>query len=203
MEALATWFQESLLPYGAWGILVLAALDSSFVPMPAFIDLAVMGAAALSPQNALGYGIAAVIGSTAGVLVVYGLARSGRYAAGGESKRLAWAERFLQERGTVALMAAALMPAPFPFKFIVLAAGYLRQPLAGVLAGVGIGRAVRFGAEAWLAARYGDEIIAAVQANGPLVGLLIAALVVGTGIAFYRWQAALQRAARESPPAER
>jgi membrane protein YqaA with SNARE-associated domain len=192
MEAVATWFQQSLLPYGAWGILVLAALDSSFIPMPAFIDLAVMGAAALSPQNALGFGIAAIIGSTTGVLVVYGLARSGRYATGGESRKLLWAERFLEKRGAPALMAAALMPAPFPFKVVVLASGYLRQPLPSVVAGVGAGRVVRFGAEAYLAARYGDEMIAAVQANGPMVGLVTAVLVAAAGFAFYRWQASLE-----------
>ncbi len=190
MESLVIWFQESFLPYGAWGILVLAALDSSFIPMPAFIDLAVMGAAAMSPQNAFGYGVAAVIGSTAGVLVVYGLARSGRYAAGGEGKRIVWAEGFLRSRGTLALMAAALMPAPFPFKVVVLASGYLRQPLPSVIVGVGAGRLVRFGAEAFLAARYGDQIAATVQANAPLVGLIAAAVIIGAGLAFYRWQAA-------------
>ena len=191
MESLATWFQESLLPYGAWGILVLSMMDSSFVPMPAFIDLALMGAAALSPQNAVGYAIAAVIGSTAGVLVVYGLARSGRYAAGGESKRIAWAEDFLQKRGTVALMASALMPAPFPFKVVVLASGYLRQPLPSMIIGVGGGRIIRFGAEAYLAARYGEQIAAAVQANGPLVGLVLALVIVAVGFGFYRWQASI------------
>ncbi|MGD8328166.1 MAG: hypothetical protein PVJ49_01940 [Acidobacteriota bacterium] len=192
METLATWFQQSLLPYGAWGILLLSVLDSSFVPMPAFIDLAVMGAAALSPQNAVGYGIAAIIGSTCGVLMVYGLARSGRYAAGGSSKKLAWAERFLQQRGAMALMAAALMPAPFPFKVVVLTSGYLRQPLGSVIVGVSTGRLIRFGAEAWLAARYGEQIIAAVQKNAPMVGLIVAGVIVVAGFAFYRWQASLQ-----------
>lgn len=192
METLATWFQDSLLPYGAWGILLLSALDSSFVPMPAFIDLAVMGAAALSPQNAVGYGIAAILGSTAGVLAIYGLARSGRYAAGSESKRLAWAEQFLEKRGAVALMAAALMPAPFPFKVVVLTSGYLRQPLGSMIAGVGTGRLIRFGAEAWLAARYGDQIIAAVQENAAMVGLITALVIVVVGVLFWRWQASLQ-----------
>ena len=101
MESAALWFQEVLLPYGVLGILLLSAMDSSFVPMPAFIDLAVMGAAALSPQNAVGYAAAAVVGSTAGVMIVYGLARGGRRAAGdvvqkrAERGRLWRRERFL------------------------------------------------------------------------------------------------------------
>jgi len=196
MENLATWFQQSLAPYGAWGILVLSALDSSFIPMPAFIDLAIMGAAALSPQNALGYAVAAIAGSTSGVMVVYGLARSGRYATGdGTSPKLAWAEQFLEKRGTLALLAAALMPAPFPFKVVVLTSGYLRQPVSSMIVGVGAGRLIRFGAEAFLAARYGDQIIAAVEDNGRMVGLVTALVIVVMGVAFYKWQAGLQKAA--------
>ena len=191
MESLATWFQEVLLPYGVWGILLLSALDSSFIQMPAFIDIAVMGAAALSPQNAVGFGIAAVIGSVAGVMIVYGLARSGRHAGGGDGKRMKWAEDFLKRRGTLALLAAALMPAPFPFKVVVLAAGYLRQPIPSVLVGVGTGRVIRFGMEAFLAARYGEQIVSTVQANAPLVGLAAAVAIILAGFAFYRWQASL------------
>ena len=177
MESTAAWFQEVLLPYGTWGILLLSAIDSSFVPMPAIIDLAVMGAAALAPQNAASYGTAAVIGSTAGVVIVYGLARSGRRATKGHGKRIAWAENFLKQHGTLALLGSALMPAPFPFKMVVLAAGYLRQPLPSVIVGVGTGRVIRFGLEAFLAARYGEQIIATVQANGALASLTTALLV--------------------------
>jgi len=186
MESLAIWFQESLLPYGAWGILLLAAMDSSFVPMPWFIDIAVMGAAALAPENAFFYGAGAVIGSTGGVLVVYGLARSGRQLARGNGHRTAWAEGFLERRGALALLVAALMPAPFPFKVVVIASGYLRQPLGGVIAGISSGRVIRFGVEAFLAARYGDEIIAAVQSNGPLVALVVAVVIAAAAITFYR-----------------
>jgi membrane protein YqaA with SNARE-associated domain len=197
MEALALWFQESLLPYGAWGLLLLAALDSSFLPMPAFIDLAVMGAAALAPENAVGFALGAIAGSTVGVLAVYGLARSGRYVARGDGGRLAWAEQFLAHRGAVALLVAALMPAPFPFKVVVLASGYLRQPLVSVVLGVGAGRLLRVGAEAFLAARYGDEIIAAVQTNAPMAGLITALIIGIAGFAFYRWQQSVTTARHE------
>jgi membrane protein YqaA with SNARE-associated domain len=192
MESLATWFQETMLPYGAWGILALSMMDSSFVPMPAFIDIAVMGAAALAPQNAVFYWLGASVGSTVGVMAVYGLARSGRYATGGEVKRAKWAEDFLEKRGTVALLVAALMPAPFPFKVVVLASGYLRQPVGSMIIGVGSGRLIRFGIEAYLAARYGDQIIASVQDNGAMVALGMAVFIAIAGFGFYRWQASLQ-----------
>ena len=192
MESSAAWFQEVLLPYGMWGILLLSAMDSSFIPMPAFIDLAVMGAAALSPQNAASYGAAAVIGSTVGVMIVYGLARSGRRATKSQGKRITWAENFLKKHGALALLGSALMPAPFPFKMVVLAAGYLRQPLPSVIVGVGTGRVIRFGLEAFLAARYGEQIIRTVQANAALASLTMALLIILGGFAFYFWQASLE-----------
>ena len=75
---------------------------------------------------------------------------------------------------------------------VVLAAGYLRQPLPSVIVGVGTGRVIRFGLEAFLAARYGEQIIATVQANGALASLTTALLVTVGGFAFYRWQASLR-----------
>ena len=84
------------------------------------------------------------------------------------------------------------MPAPFPFKIVVLAAGYLRQPLPSVILGVGTGRVVRFGLEAFLAARYGEQIVTIVQANGALASLAMALLIIAGGFAFYRWRATLE-----------
>ena len=40
--------------------------------------------------------------------------------------------------------------------------------------------------------RYGEQIVATVQANGALAGLIMALVIVGGGVAFYRWQASLQ-----------
>ena len=70
--------------------------------------------------------------------------------------------------------------------------GYLRQPLPSVIVGVGTGRVIRFGLEAFLAARYGEQIIATVQANGTLASLTMALLIIVGGFAFYRWQSSLE-----------
>jgi membrane protein YqaA with SNARE-associated domain len=198
VESLATWFQQTLLPYGDWGILVLSALDGSFVPMPQVIDMAVMLACALEPLKAWRYAIAAVVGSTAGVMAVYGIARGGRVASKASGKRMAWAEDFLRRRGTLALFIAALMPPPFPFKVVILTAGFLKVPVRSMIFGIGLGRTVRFGAEATLAALYGQTIIAIVQERAGLASLVLAAVVLGMAIAYYAWQ---KKAFAEAPPA--
>ena len=188
MESLATWFQQTFLPYGDWGIFVLTALDGSFVPMPQVIDMAIMLACAVEPLKAWRYAIAAVVGSTAGVMAVYGVARGGRLATKRGGKRMAWAEDFLRRRGTLALFISALMPPPFPFKVVILAAGFLKVPARSMLIGVGLGRAVRFGAEATLAAIYGQTIFALVQERAGLVSLVLASIVLIMAIAYYAWQ---------------
>lgn len=198
MESLATWFQQTLLPYGDWGILVLSALDGSFVPMPQVIDMAVMLACALEPLKAWRYAVAAVVGSTAGVLAIYGIARGGRVASKASGKRMAWAEDFLRRRGTLALFLAALMPPPFPFKVVVLTAGFLKVPVRSMIIGIGSGRAVRFGAEAILAALYGQTIIAIVQERAGLASLVLAAFVLVMAISYYVWQ---KKAFAEAPAA--
>lgn len=188
MESLANWFQQTLGPYGDWGILLLSALDGSFVPMPQVIDMAIMLACALEPLKAWRYALAAVVGSTAGVMAVYGVARSGRFATKRGGKRMAWAEDFLQRRGALALFISALMPPPFPFKVVILAAGFLKVPARSMLIGVGLGRAVRFGAEAALAALYGETIIAIVQERAGLTSLVLASVILIMAIAYYAWQ---------------
>ncbi|MFQ5742882.1 MAG: hypothetical protein ACE5HV_04750 [Acidobacteriota bacterium] len=188
MESLATWFQENLLPFGSLGILLLAALDSSFVPMPQIIDLAIMAACALSPQQAWPFSIAAILGSTVGTMVIYSIARGGRMAFEINSSRLAWAEAFLQRRGTLAMLIAALLPAPFPFKIVVIAAGYLKQPIGYTVIGVVLGRSLRFGSEAALAAVYGRTIIAHIVDNAPLAGLVLALVFLIAGTAYHRFR---------------
>jgi membrane protein YqaA with SNARE-associated domain len=187
VESLVNWFQQTLGPYGDWGIFVLSALDGSFVPMPQVIDMAIMLACALEPLKAWRYAVAAVVGSTAGVMAVYGLARGGRTATKRGGKRMAWAEDFLQRRGALALFIAALMPPPFPFKVVILTAGFLKVPVRSMLIGVGLGRTVRFGAEATLAALYGQTIIALVQERAGLASLVFASVILIMAIGYYAW----------------
>ena len=128
-----------------------------------------------------------MVGSTAGVMAVYGIARGGRVATKPSGKRMAWAEDFLQRRGALALFISALMPPPFPFKVVILAAGFLKVPVRSMVIGVGLGRIVRFGAEATLAALYGQTIIALVQERAGLAGLVLASVVLITALAYYAW----------------
>lgn len=187
METLAAWFRDTLLSYGAWGIAGLAALDASFLPMPQLIDVSVMVAAGLRPEMAIAYAVAAVVGSTLGAVWIYGLARAGR-GARLDGPRTRRAEERLRRHGAWGVFVSTLLPPPFPFKVVVLTAGYLRQPLAPFVGAVAAGRTVRFGVEAALAALYGRHIIAAVRDHGAEVGLLLALLTLAIVAGFLLWR---------------
>ena len=180
MESLIEWFRATLLPYGSPGLLALAFLDSSFVPMPQVFDLVVMLSCALRPDRAWLYALAVTVGSTLGTLVVFALARVGRARLGrrSDSELLATAEGTLRRYGAVAVAVAAVLPAPFPFKYVVVAAGLLRQPTAPFAQGVVAGRAVRFGSQAFIAVAYGDIIIDAFRDYAPALGIGLAVLLV-------------------------
>lgn len=186
MDALVAWFRDVLLPYGGWGILAMAALDGSFVPMPEVIDVAVMLAAGLQPELAWLYGGAAVVGSTVGSVCIYGLARAGRGERGGE--RVRWAEERIERHGAWSVFVATLLPPPFPFKVVVLAAGFLRQRPLAFVAAVVTGRTIRFGTEAAIAAAYGQRIVDTVRDHAPTAGLALAAVAVVGVVTYLLWR---------------
>ena len=65
---------EALLAYGTWGVLLLTFLDSMGIPIPAAIDVLLLGVAASSvdnPQHAYLTALLAVLVSTAGNIVLF------------------------------------------------------------------------------------------------------------------------------------
>ena len=161
MNTIITWFQETLLPYGAPGLFALSFLDATFVPMPQLFDIAVMVAITVEPGDAVPFTAAVTAGSTIGTLLIFGLARAGRARFVGErtEQRLESAERIVNRYGLPGVMLAATLPAPFPFKYVVIAAGLLKQRTASFGLAVLLGRAVRFTTQAVIAVQFGDDII--------------------------------------------
>ena len=194
MEALVSWLQSTLLPYGATGLFALALLDSSVLPMPQLFDLVVMLSVAVEPHNAIPYALAVTLGSTVGTLAVFLVASAGRdrvMRRPGAGAKLAWAEGLIERHGVLAVLSAATIPAPFPFKYVVIAAGFLRQKLGGFVLAVLVGRAIRFGVQALIAVVYGEAIIDlftryALPATLALLVLLVA-LVVAVRVIQRRW----------------
>jgi membrane protein YqaA with SNARE-associated domain len=188
-----------LTPYG---LPVLAALDSSvafFLPLA--VDMAIVYLAAGDPDLFWIFPLLATVGSCAGATVTY---RVGRAFGDEGIERIVSRRRFerireiAHERGAVALALAALLPPPFPYTAFILASGVLEVSFArflAVLAGV---RLLRFSAEAGLAARHGESVIAVMHSDGFRIVIAGVAVLAVAGTSWSAWR--LWRLSRKANP---
>jgi len=179
---------------GVFGLLVLSALDSSFLFLPFGNDLMLI---ALVSSNrsvlmSIGYVVASVVGSVLGVFVIDSLMRKTgekrleRFISPGQLDRL---KRKLKNKAWLTVFIATLMPPPFPFTPVIMTASALQCSRAGILGAVGVGRLIRFTLEAILAMYFGRRVIAIL--NSPVVsyfvyGLIVIA-VVGSILSVMKW----------------
>lgn len=80
MKALLYKLTAALIAYGPWGIFVLSVVDSCGIPLPAVMDVLLIGLAAGSvkaPQHAFFAAFMALIGSTGGNVALFTAARRG------------------------------------------------------------------------------------------------------------------------------
>jgi membrane protein YqaA with SNARE-associated domain len=145
---------------GAWGVFILATIDSVAIPIP--LDALVAGYVYSNPHLAWLYCIAGAAGSAVGCLVPYGLGR-----AGGELfllKRISEArlqrirDRF-EKQEFVALMVPAMLPPPTPFKLFVFSAGVFEMRLPAFLLAIVSGRLIRFSVLSVLTVIFGPQIV--------------------------------------------
>jgi len=146
------------------GVFVLAALDSTvFFSVPFGIDAAVIILAARNQAIVWLVPILAAVGSMAGAALTFwmgvkiGDTGLERYVP---ERRLQRVRNRIERSGAVALAVADLIPPPFPFTAVVLAAGALEVSPALFFGTLLATRLVRFGVEAVLAIRFGQQIIA-------------------------------------------
>ncbi len=162
------------------GLFVLAALDSTiFFFFPFGIDAAVIVLTVRHHGFAWAYPILATAGSVAGTTITFWMGRKigeaglERYVP---KRRLASVIKSVRKKGATTLALFAVVPPPFPFTAVVLAAGALEvDPLKflGVAAAV---RLARFSAEAMLAAYYGRSVLR--WMNSDMVQYVVTGIIV-------------------------
>lgn len=159
-------------------------LDSSLIPFPVVNDVALMLMASRRPGWWPIYALATTLGSVCGAYVLYGAARAGSNFFWRKTRphHLAHARRWLERNEFVAILVASLLPPPAPLKVFLLTAGLLRvNPVRFGLALL-VGRGLRFGAEAWLGARYGVQAQSYIRHNVVWASLAMVAVVVALAL---------------------
>jgi membrane protein YqaA with SNARE-associated domain len=184
MSRIVSWLEALASSLGAPGLFVVAFLDSSFLSLPEFNDVLLILMVTQNEAQMPYYAAMATLGSISGCLVLYGLGRKSgeailrkRFSGSRVERALALCQRF----GALAIIVPSLLPPPAPFKVFVLLSGVAKVPVMAFSAAVAVGRGVRYFGEGALAVRYGDQAIEMLRANGFLVSLGLAVLVLGSG----------------------
>lgn len=153
------WALKAIAFSASLSLFALSFLDSTVLPLPSLNDLLLIDLCIEYPLRMPYYATLATLGSLAGSVVLYFLARKGEEAAfhkkaGSQAPQI---HHWMERNGFVTLTIAALLPPPTPFKLFVLAAGALGMPFRSFLAAMSVARALRFFAEGYLAVRYGAQ----------------------------------------------
>jgi len=169
---------EYLITFGAFGLFVVALLDSTFVPLPSSVDALMLLLSTTKPNWMLLYAFMATSGSALGCLILYLISRRAgaralnRFSEAKRTRVKNWIERY----DMFAVLVATLLPPPFPFKLFVVSAGVFRFSLLRFMLAIVVGRGFRFLLEGYFAVRYGAQAKEILAKYYPWIGL---GLVVG------------------------
>ena len=151
---------EVLVAWGPAGILLLAILDSSGVPVAGVFDALLIFISVQRPSLAWVCAALAVVGSTVGNTILFSAAHRGgrhfmdRAASQGRAARFReWFRRY----GMATVFVPALIPIPMPLKLSVISAGVMGTALGEFVSVVAAARVLRYFGEAWLGITMGHE----------------------------------------------
>jgi membrane protein YqaA with SNARE-associated domain len=185
-------FLSLLLSLGAFGLIILGILDSSFLFLPFGNDLLLVILVARDHSRAPLYAAAASAGSAIGVflldLVVRKEGEEGleRFVS---PKRLESLKARARRRAGPALFIACIAPPPFPFTAVVATASALQYPRRRLLAVVAASRFVRFVIVSIAAIAVGRRVLRFINSEGFVWFMYIFSViyVVGSVISVVRW----------------
>jgi membrane protein YqaA with SNARE-associated domain len=168
------------------GLALLGVLDSTLVFfLPLGIDVVLILLCARDPELFWAYALLATAGSVTGAAGTYWLGmKAGREGLArwiGKS-RLARVRARVSDKAAAGVAALAIIPPPFPFTALVLASGAFALDRWRFFTTLGAVRLLRFGLEAALAARFGQQILTWMDSTAfeVTVGVLIVLALVGT-----------------------
>lgn len=157
---LPTWLGGLVASLGGLGLFVVAFLDSSVLSFPIVADLLVVEESTRNPARMPYYAAMAALGSLAGCIWLYLLAKKGgeamyRRRAGKRAERV---RDWVGHHSFASVAIPAILPPPMPFKVFILAAGVFQARWRTFVLAILVGRGLRYFLEGILAIRYGEEV---------------------------------------------
>ena len=171
---------------GGLGLIPLGLLDNSVVPLPGSMDVLTIFLSARKERFWFYYASMATAGSVIGGFVTYRLARKGgkeTLARRFPASKLEKTYKIFERWGLGAIAIPALLPPPVPMLPFLFAAGTMQYPVRKFLFALSLGRMVRYTLLAFLAARYGRQILAVISLHAHptlfvVVGLIATVAVI-------------------------
>ena len=171
---------------GGPGLIVLGLLDNSAVPLPGSQDALTIILSAGEKTWWPYYALMATAGAVVGGYVTYRLARKEGKAILEKRVPRRKAQKVystFEKWGFWAVTIPALLPPPLPMFPFLLAAGALQYSRTKFVAALAIGRGIRYTLLAFLAARYGRQILGWLAEYGQPI--LFSGIAAGVAVTIY------------------
>jgi membrane protein DedA with SNARE-associated domain len=191
---------------GGPGLILLGLADNApFISAPAgSVDVCVILLSAHGHGWWVYYALMATVGEVLGGYLAYRLAEKGGQETLEKKVGEPRAEKIykhFEKRGFMTVFTGSILPPPFPFTSVLMAAGIMQYPRKKFLSALTAGRALRFFADAYLGRIYGQQMIDFFSRHyRPMLYVLIAlAVTAGIGaLVYYKWYR--PRAQRKQTP---
>ncbi len=192
---------------GGFGLILLAFLDNSLIPLPGSMDLLTIVLCAHHKEMWWYYAIMATVGSVLGAYPTYKMGQKGGKEALEKKVSKARLEQVyakFDKYGAWAIVVPALIPPPFPLSPFLTAAGTLELPRRKFFASLALARGVRYFVIAWLGAHYSKQLLGFFSKYyKPILwfGIGLAVLSALAVLGAWLWHKRKQRGKRHGGPA--
>ena len=179
---------------GGPGLLLLGIGDNAPFGVPAgSVDVGVILFSAHHGWWAYFYALMATVGEVLGGYLTYHLAEKGGQKTLEKKVGKPRAEKIykpFEKRGFMTVFTGSVLPPPFPFTSVLMAAGIMQYPRKKFFSALTAGRALRFLADAYLGRIYGQRMIDFFSRHYRPTLYFLIGLAVMTGIGalvYYKW----------------
>jgi membrane protein YqaA with SNARE-associated domain len=212
MESLSTFFRHIVAAiehlaesWGAPGLAAIAFVDSSFFTLPEVADFLVVIYTIREPDKWLYFAAMTTLGSTVGCYALFMLGHKGGEALvrrGFHERHIDRVLDWFRQHGSLVLIIPAILPPPMPLKLFVLLAGVSGLRSGPFIMAVIVGRGLRYGGEAWLARKYGEQAARFMQERVPGLFWPTLLAIVAVGLIWWAWVRFRRRPGSGGSPAD-
>ncbi|HKM82788.1 MAG TPA: VTT domain-containing protein [Candidatus Acidoferrum sp.] len=180
---------------GGPGLILLGIADvTPFVSVPpGSVDIFVIVLSAHRHEWWFYYAFMATVGEVLGGYLAYRLAEKGGQKTLEKKIGKQRAEKiykYFEKHGFITVFTGSILPPPFPFTFVLMAAGIMQYPRKQFLSAMTLGRGLRYFAVAYFGRIYGQQIISFFSRHYRPAMYFLIALAVAAGIGalvYFKW----------------